>query len=129
MVSGVSTRTQAPLRDAPVVCQLCGRRVARRMRGQKYCTKRCRQKANYANKVARGDFLTRTIARPTSPPKKLRNLNALRVIKTRSATLIIGPADVLTIEVFGGRTWQSATSSDGVATQVSRLRSRALVSA
>jgi hypothetical protein len=75
---------QTSRRDAPVVCPVCERRVARRMRRQRFCSRRCRQKANYANKVARGDFLTRTIARPTSPPKKLRNLNMLQLAKTWS---------------------------------------------
>jgi hypothetical protein len=124
----MQTRSKnASRRDAPVVCPICERRVARRMRGQRYCSKRCRQKANYAKKVARGDFSTRTIARPTSPLKKQRKLNALQGAKTRSTARIVGPADVLAVEVFGGRTWQPAMSSDGVAVEVSRLRSRALV--
>jgi hypothetical protein len=56
-------------RDCPVVCPSCGRQTRRRMRGQRYCSKRCRQKANYAKKVERGDFSTRTIALPTTPLK------------------------------------------------------------
>jgi hypothetical protein len=114
---------QTSHRDAPVVCPVCERRVARRMRGQRFCSKRCRQKANYAEKVARGDFSTLTIARPTRPGKKQRSLNALEGGKTRSTARIIGPADVLTVEVFGGRSWQRQVSSDGIATEVARLGS------
>jgi hypothetical protein len=111
-------------RDAPVVCPVCERRVTRRMRGQRFCSKRCRQKANYANKVARGDFLIRTLARPTSPAKKLRNLNVLQIAKTRSTSRIVGPADVLAIEVFGGWTWQPAVSADGIAIEIAHPRRR-----
>jgi hypothetical protein len=115
-------------RDAPVVCPVCERRVPRRMRGQRYCSRRCRQRANYAEKVARGDFSTRTIARPTSPPKKERNFSPLQWAKTRSAARIIGPADVLAIEVLSGRTWQPAVSTDGVASEIASVRKRTLVS-
>jgi hypothetical protein len=62
------------------------------------------QKANYADKVARGDFSTRTTARPTSPPKKDRNLNALQWAKIRSTARISGPRRVIDAEVFGNRT-------------------------
>jgi hypothetical protein len=116
-------RPQTSRRDAPVVCPVCERHVARRMRGQRFCSKRCRQKANYAEKVARGDFSTRTIARPTSAGKKHCNLNALEGGKTRSTARIIGPADVLTVEMFGGRSWQRQVSSDGIAIEVARLGS------
>src|SRR6266567_538892 len=37
----------------------------------------------------------------------------LQVAKRLSSTRIIGPADVLAIELFGGRQWQPATISDG----------------
>jgi hypothetical protein len=39
---------------------------------------------------------------------------------------IPAPADVLAVEVFGGR-WQPTTSSDGVEVEVRPLRRRALV--
>jgi hypothetical protein len=118
--------TGAACRDEPVICPVCGRRVARRMRGQRYCSKRCRQKAHYAKKVARGDFSTRIIARPTSPSKKQRRLNDLQRAKTRSSAHIVGPADVLAIELVGGRPWQLRVGSDGLAVEVLQLRPRAL---
>jgi hypothetical protein len=97
------------------------------MRGQRYCSRRCRQKVNYAEKVARGDFSTQTIALPTTPLKKDNKNSALQRAKAVSSTCILGPADVLAIEVFD-RVWNPATSSGGVPIETSRLRSRALVS-
>ena len=38
------SQTQAARRDAPVVCPTCGRRVKRQMRGQLYCSARCRDR-------------------------------------------------------------------------------------
>jgi len=48
--------------------------------------------------------------------------------KPRSSARIVGPADVLAIEVFSGRTWQPAVSADGVASEIARVRKRSLVS-
>jgi hypothetical protein len=114
-------------RDAPVGCATCGRKVDRRARQQRFCSRRCRQKAHYVEKVARGDFSARTIARPTNPTKKERKFNTLQRAKTLSSHGILAPADVLAVEVFD-RTWKPAVSSDGIAIEVSRLRARALVS-
>jgi hypothetical protein len=77
--------------------------------------------------VARGDFSTRTIARSTNPPKKHSQSKALLRAKTLSSTRILAPADVIDAEVWGGREWQPAISSGGVAVEVGRLRARALV--
>jgi len=96
-------------RDSPVVCPNCGRQTRRRMRGQRYCSKRCRQRANYAKKVERGDFSTRTIALPTTPSCR-----------------ILAPERVLAAEIFH-RPWRHATSSGGVAVEIGRIRGRALV--
>jgi hypothetical protein len=97
------------------------------MRGQRYCSKRCRQKANYAKKVDRGDFSTRIIALPTTPLKKQNKFKALQRAKTLSSHRILAPEQVLAIEVFGGRVWQHATSRDGVVVEIGRIRGRALV--
>jgi ribosomal protein L37AE/L43A len=117
---------RAARRDAPVNCPSCGREVQRRARQQRFCSRRCRQKANYGEKVARGDFSTRTIARPTNPSKKDNKFKALQWAKSLSSHRILAPARVLDAEVFG-RAWQPATSSSGVAIETSRLRARALV--
>jgi uncharacterized Zn finger protein (UPF0148 family) len=121
-----SPRFKASRHDAPVICPVCERRVDRQMRGQRYCSRRCRQKANYAAKVARGDFSTRTIARPTTPPKRDNKLKDLQRAKTLSSHHVLAPAYVLAEEVFN-RPWESATSSAGVAIEIGRLRHRALV--
>jgi hypothetical protein len=121
-----STRFKASRRDAPVICPVCERRVDRRMRGQRYCSRRCRQKANYAAKVARGDFSTHTTSLPTPPEKNKNKLKVLQRAKTLSSNRIFGPAGVLDAEVFN-RHWQPTASSGGVMLQVSRVRARALV--
>lgn len=51
----------------------------------------------------------------------------LALPKSVSRGSIVGPADVLDAEVFGGRTWMPAVSSGGVPISVGRLRQRALV--
>jgi hypothetical protein len=121
-----STRFKAFRCDAPVICPVCERRVDRQMRGQRYCSRRCRQKANYAAKVAGGDFSTHTTALPTTPEKNENKLKVLHRAKTLSSHRIFGPADVLDAEVFN-RHWQPMASSAGVMLQVSRVRARALV--
>jgi hypothetical protein len=120
-------RNRVHRRDAPVRCAGCGRDVQRRARQQRFCSRRCRQKANYAEKVARGDFSTRTTALPTKPPKKDKKFKALQRAKALSSTRILAPEYVLAVEVFG-RAWQPAISSAGVAIETSRVRARALVS-
>jgi hypothetical protein len=117
---------RAARRDAPVNCPSCGREVQRRARQQRFCSRRCRQKASYGEKVARGDFSTRTIARPTNPPKKDNKFKALQRAKTLPSCRILAPERVLDTEVFA-RVWQPAVSSGGVVLEVSRLRARALV--
>jgi hypothetical protein len=42
--------------------------------------------------------------------------------------IIIGPADVLAVEVFGGQAWQSTVSADGVASEIARVSKRTSVS-
>jgi hypothetical protein len=110
-----------------VNCPSCGREVQRRARHQRFCSRRCRQRANYGEKVARGDFSTRTIARPTNPPKKDNKFKALQWAKSLSSHRILAPEHVLALEVFGGRVWQHATSSDDVVVEIGRIRMRALV--
>jgi hypothetical protein len=61
-----------------------------------------------------------------NPPKKHSKFKALQVAKTLSSTRILGPADVLAVEVFD-RAWTPTISSSGVPIEISRLRRRALV--
>jgi hypothetical protein len=124
----LANRRSKARRDAPAACANCGREMVRHARQQRFCSRRCRQKANYAEKVARGDFSTRTSARPTNPPKKDSSFKALQRAKTLSSHRILAPERVLDVEVFGGREWRHAVSSDGVAIEVSRIRARTLKS-
>jgi hypothetical protein len=117
---------RAARRDAPVSCPSCGRKVQRRARQQRFCSRRCRQKANYGEKVARGDFSTRTIARPTNPQKKDKKFNALQRAKMLSSRRIFAPADVLAVELLD-RAWKPGISSGGVVVEIGRLRARVLV--
>jgi hypothetical protein len=43
---------QATRRDAPVVCPTCGRRAERQMRGQCYCSARCRERGRKRSRKA-----------------------------------------------------------------------------
>jgi hypothetical protein len=114
-------------RDAPVICAGCGRQVARQARQQRFCSARCKEKARTR---ARGPTLTtptpvenneRTGVFAHGPSEKLN------IIK-RAQRPIQAPQRVLDVVVWGGRDWQSRTSSGGVPIEVSRLRARALVS-
>src|SRR5262245_30653877 len=115
---------RAARRDAAVNCPICGRVVQRRARQQQFCSRRCRQKANYGEKVARGDFSTRTIARPTNPPKKDNKFKALQRAKSLSSHRILAPERVPAVELFD-RSWKPGISSGGVAVEIGRLRARA----
>jgi hypothetical protein len=117
-------RARASRRDAPVVCERCGRKVERKSRQQRFCSGRCQEKARTRVRKA---FLARDTGAPGNPPKKDNKLNALQRAKTLSSHRILAPADVLAVEVFD-RPWKPAVSSGGIAIEVSRLRARALVS-
>jgi hypothetical protein len=69
--------------------------------------------------------LGRRTSAPTNPPKKDNEFNALQRAKTLSSHGILGPAHVLALEL--DRDWQPAISSDGVAIEIGRLRTRFLV--
>jgi hypothetical protein len=119
-------------RHQPVICASCGRRIERRARQQKFCGQRCRQRAHYEDQVRRGVFSPRPAsdtARPTHPPKNASDSKRLLERFSGSSPRIFGPRHIIEAEVFGGRNWQSMTSSDGVSVEVSRLRPRALMQA
>jgi hypothetical protein len=116
-------------RDAPVICASCGRQVERRGRLQLYCSTRCRKRGHYAQSVRRGDIspaVRADTAIGTTPLKKENKFKALQRAKSLSSHRILAPERVLAVEVFD-RAWQHATSSDGVAIQMSRIRPRALL--
>jgi hypothetical protein len=103
---------QAPRRDAPVNCPVCGRTVRRRARHQIYCGVRCRKRAHYARAVAEGKF-----ARPasharyhpsrdgTNPPKNSKQIKLLRGQKTEPTGSFDAPLNLLG---GGHRRWPGA---------------------
>jgi hypothetical protein len=76
-------------------CAACGKTTERKMRGQRFCSRRCRQRANYADKVARGDFSTPNTALPTTPHKSASNIKALQGAKMRPSPYANAPLNIL----------------------------------
>jgi hypothetical protein len=72
--------------------------------------------------------LGRDTGAPANRPKKANKLKALQRGGLLSSRRILAPADVLTIEVWGGRSWEASISSDGVPIEIGRLRERTLLS-
>jgi hypothetical protein len=84
-----TARISAARRDEPVTCAACGRKVQRRMRGQRYCSARCRE--NDRGRVRKA-FLGQGTGAPTTPVKKFSKINELEAAKTGSGTGIRAPA-------------------------------------
>ena len=82
-------RVLATRRDEPVTCAACGRRVQRRMRGQRYCSARCREKNRGRVRKA---FLGHDTRAPTTPIKKYSSINGLEDVQTGASTGIPAPA-------------------------------------
>jgi hypothetical protein len=76
-------------RDEPVTCAACGRKVQRRMRGQRYCSARCRE--NDRGRVRKA-FLGHDTRAPTTPVKKFNEINELETARTGSSTATRAPA-------------------------------------
>jgi predicted nucleic acid-binding Zn ribbon protein len=102
-----SPSVNPPRRDTPVVCIRCGRVVPRKARQQQFCSDTCRERARERSRKA---FVGRTTGAPTNPPKKLNGFNRYGGPKSRSS---LAHSAVQT-EFFGGRTWRTVVSSDGV---------------
>jgi hypothetical protein len=64
----------------------------------------------------------RATGAPANPPKKLNGFNRYGEPKSRSSLA----HNAVQTEFFGGRTWRTVVSSDGVVSEVSTWRSRAL---
>jgi hypothetical protein len=130
--SGLATTT---------VCRECrkrfplGRRSNRHRRaggsphnGARFCSSGCKQAAYRKRnaeplKVVQGTNTHRTVtASEISQSLQRAAVGVFTVLGP-----IVGPVHVLAAEVFGGRTWEHAISSAGIAIQVSRIRPRALV--
>ena len=66
---------------------------------------------------------------PTKRTKIANKINALQRAKIQSSTRILGPSNVIAVEVFGGRAWQPLISTGGVAVERAQLRPRVLIDA
>ena len=66
---------------------------------------------------------------PTKRTKKASVINALQRAIIQSSTRILGPSNVIEVEVFGGRAWKPLTSAGGVAIERAQLRPRVLIDA
>jgi hypothetical protein len=118
------------VRRGCLVCESCRREVPRRARQQRYCSARCRKRGHYAQSVRTGVFSAvplSDIALGTQLPKKSSQNKALQRANLLSSRRILAPADVLAVEVWGGRSWGPSISSGGVPIETGRLRARALV--
>ena len=117
---------QATHRDQPVVCVSCGRKVARRMRGQRYCSAQCRDRGRGRSRKALFNLDTGV---PATPLKKHSKVKGLASTKSGPRAGICAPARVIQTECYAGCVWQRVTSRDGVVVQVTKLsregRSRA----
>jgi len=108
-------------------CRVCERRLdIDPMTGAKlsannrrYCGRKCRLKARDPLRSA-----------PDSLPRRVGSRSAhftgLEMALEANRARIRAPAHVIDTEMWAGRKWQPATSSDGVAIEVGHLRPRAL---
>ena len=113
-------------KDTQVKCDYCGKLGERRSRHQRFCSppSSCRELARTAIRTRvsgptrpKQNRLKRIL--PAHPPKKINEFN-------RANYGITGPGDVIDAEVWGGRKWTPAVSSDGVEIEISHWRKRTL---
>jgi hypothetical protein len=110
-----------------ITCAVCGCPIIHTSgRRPRVCSTRCRNRKNGRTRVRKACLIGDT-GRAAKRTKNNNESNALERAKTLSSRRIFGPADVLGVEVFGGRTWKPAKSSGGVDIEIGRLRPRALV--
>jgi hypothetical protein len=109
----------ATRRDEPVVCAKCGKRTKRRMRGQKYCSRTCRERSRERCRKA---FLDHNACAPATSKKNHRYSSSLAAAKRRGSHEICGPSHVIKSECYASREWKLVISPDGVPAWVARRR-------
>jgi hypothetical protein len=114
-------KTLAVRKDAPVICARCGKRTKRQMRGQRYCSRICRERARTRSRKA---FLGRTARAPATPKKNRRISNRLAPAQQRGKPWDLW-SKVIEGECFAGREWKLVINPDGVPAQVTRWRKEA----
>jgi hypothetical protein len=97
-ITGKNNSAQATRRDAPVMCPICRRGVQRRMRSQRYCSRRCRDRGR---KRSRKAFLGANTGAPATPHKSESKNNGLQPSKNGSSLFANAPLNIL-----GGGSWR-----------------------
>ena len=110
-----------------VRCPACDRIVKRRSRQQDLLLNQMRR-----NKAHKTPWTLNRPALYKGMPQKLTNKNnILHWPKSRSSLVpsdgIVGPRQVIGVEIIAGRKWEDVVSSGGVKSYVSRLTRRALL--
>jgi hypothetical protein len=126
-----ATTRLAHRRDQAVLCDHCGRKVRRKSRHQRFCSRRCRVSAHRAKTFVQAIKKRRRYP-PTGDETNASNIvsNSKRVPQRflGSSPHIRGPKHVIEDEVVAGRDWRQVTSADGIASFVSHLHEPTLVS-
>lgn len=110
--------------DRRVQCQICGADIAAKHTGRRrqFCSRRCRKAAQRLKNDGRYP--------PSGASRNAENSLAISIAckgdLAGRGSAICGPHDVVEVELIGGRAWWEVTSIDGVKSQVSVLRPRAL---
>jgi endogenous inhibitor of DNA gyrase (YacG/DUF329 family) len=93
-------------RLAPVTCEACGRRTARKSRQQKFCSDRCRDyawRANKARTAIKNPVGYQGSRQPTDPRFLSNKNNELQGAKSGSS---------IPLNVLGGYRWPNAPKLD-----------------
>jgi hypothetical protein len=84
-----ASNTQAVRKHESVHCPVCERRFQRRARQQRYCTRKCRQKAHYGHTAIKNQILTHGTALPTNPLNHLAKSTGYRWQKRGRAPALL----------------------------------------
>jgi endogenous inhibitor of DNA gyrase (YacG/DUF329 family) len=105
---------EASRRDSPVTCAACGKRVRRRGRKQKYCSRRCRQRDYWDRRALAkiSAITTHHSAHSTIPRKSSSKFKGLQPPKSRDP---LGFAKT-PLNILGGGEWRwpGKTQLDGI---------------
>ena len=130
--TGIDKRAEtgtARARTRNVTCGRCGKPFTHRGgRRPIYCSDKCRVR-EFGRRRVKKALLGGDTGGPTKRTKIANENNALQRAKIQSSTRILGPSNVVAVEVFGGRAWKPRTSADGVAFEIAQLHPRVLIGA
>jgi hypothetical protein len=126
---GGSSEDRAQARTRNLTCRLCGKPIVHRAgRRPTYCSDKCRIREFDRRRVKKSGLGGDT-GGPTKRTKLASKINALQRAKMQSSTRILGPSNVIAVEVFSGSAWTPQTSTGLVPSERAQRRSRGLVDA